>query len=296
MSLRRVGLPDDVRDVISRRLQRLDPSSIEWLRVAAVIGRDFDSELLERVLDFDEERFLAALEDALGAGLVTEHPSETGRYSFSHALIRETLYEGMSAPRRTRVHRRVGVALEADRTHPERQIGALALHFTRAAEPEDAERAIRYAVEAGAQATEMLANEEAAAHYGRALEVLERSDPEALRRRCDLMLELGEARVRSGERPLAWATFREAAALAARAGRQRFTGAGRDRCLAALRAASGCRRRGTDRAAGPGVGDDRGGAHGHPRPAAGTPVRRAVLLRAARRDGCAQRRGDRAGR
>ena len=37
-------------------------------------------------------------------------------------------------------------------------------------------------------------------------------------RRCELLLALGEARVRSGERPLAWAAFREAATLAARLG------------------------------------------------------------------------------
>jgi hypothetical protein len=125
----------------------------------------------------------------------------------------------MSSARRARVHRRVGAALESAPAHPdESQIGALALHFTRAAEPEDAERAIRYGLQAGEQATAMLANEEAAAHYARALEVLDRSDPEALRRRCDLLLELGEAQVRSGERPLAWATFREAATLAAELG------------------------------------------------------------------------------
>jgi DNA-binding SARP family transcriptional activator/tetratricopeptide (TPR) repeat protein len=217
--LERVGLPEDVRDVISRRLDRLDPGSIEWLRVAAVIGRDFDSALLERVLGFDEDRFLAALEDALDAGLVAEAPGEPGRYSFAHALIRETLYEGMSSARRARVHRRVGVALESGPTPPDESlIGALALHFTRAADPEDAERAIRYGLRAGQQATAMLANEEAAAHYARALEVLDRSDSEALRRRCDLLLELGEAQVRSGERPLAWATWREAAALAAELG------------------------------------------------------------------------------
>ncbi|MGZ6313707.1 MAG: ATP-binding protein, partial [Candidatus Limnocylindrales bacterium] len=218
--LERVGLPDDIRDVISRRLERLAPGSIEWLRVAAVIGRDFDAGLLERVLGFDEDRFLAALEDALDAGLVTEAPGDPGRYSFAHALIRETLYEGMSSARRARIHRRIGLALESAATrHPDdSQIGALALHFTRAAEPEDAERAIRYGLQAGEQATAMLANEEAAAHYARALEVLDRSDPEALRRRCDLLLELGEAQVRSGERPLAWATFREAAALAAQLG------------------------------------------------------------------------------
>ena len=217
--LERVGLPDDIRDVIGRRLERLAPGSIEWLRVAAVIGRDFDAGLLERVLGFDEDRFLVALEDALDAGLVAEAPGDPGRYSFAHALIRETLYGGMSSARRARIHRRVGAALESGPAHPdESQIGALALHFTRAAEPEDAERAIHYGLRAGEQATAMLANEEAAAHYARALEVLDRSDPEALRRRCDLLLELGEAQVRSGERPLAWATFREAATLAAQLG------------------------------------------------------------------------------
>jgi DNA-binding SARP family transcriptional activator len=217
--LERVGLPDDVRDVISRRLERLDPATIDWLRAAAVIGRDFEAKLLEDVLDVDEDRFLAALEDASDAGLVTEAPGDPGRYSFSHALIRETLYEGMSSTRRARLHRRVGVALESlDPEHPEAQISALALHFTRAAAGEDAERAIRYALQAGEQATAMLANEEAADHYARALGVLEQYDPEDMTRRCDLLLRLGEARVRSGERPLAWQTFREAAMLAGRLG------------------------------------------------------------------------------
>jgi DNA-binding SARP family transcriptional activator/tetratricopeptide (TPR) repeat protein len=213
--LQRFGLPGGVRGVISRRLERLDEDGLECLKVASVIGRDFDSSLLETVLGFDEERFLRAFEVALDAGLVNESPGEHGRYSFAHALVRETLYASMSSHRRTRVHRRVGIALEQLRDPP---VGALAHHFTRAAEPEDAERAIRYALEAGAQATAMVANEEAAEHYARALEVLERSNPEALERRCELLVELGEARLRSGERPAAWEVFREAAALAGRLG------------------------------------------------------------------------------
>ncbi len=213
--LRRYGLPEGVRGVLSRRLERLDEDGLECLKVAAVIGRDFDSALLETVLGFEEERFLHALEVALAAGLVNESPGEHGRYTFAHALVRETLYAGMSSDRRSRMHRRVGIALEQLRDPP---LAALAHHFTRAAEPEDAERTIRYAVAAGAQATAMLANEEAAEHYARALEVLERTDPGALQRRCALLLELGEARVRSGERPSAWGVFREAASLAARLG------------------------------------------------------------------------------
>jgi DNA-binding SARP family transcriptional activator len=210
--VRRVGLPDDVRELIARRLERVSPDGVEWLRVAAVIGREFETALLERVLGFDEDRFLEVEEEALDAGLITEAPGATGRYAFSHALVRETLYAGMSSARRARVHHRVGLALEA--RGGEDAVGALAHHFTHAVSAEDAEKAITYALAAGAQATEMLANEEAAEHYARALEVLERSAPQARAQRCALLMELGEARVRSGERPAAWPVFREAAAIA----------------------------------------------------------------------------------
>ena len=142
-------------------------------------------------------------------------------------------------------------------------------HFTRAAEPEDAELAIRYALQAGEQATAMLAHEQAADHYARALEVLVQFDPDAASRRCDLLLALGEAQVRSGERPRAWTTFREAATLAAKPRRRRQPGPGGDRRLAPLRAASGGGRRGADRAAGAGAGDDRRRALGDARAAAG---------------------------
>jgi DNA-binding SARP family transcriptional activator len=210
------GLPEGVKDVIARRVERLDKKAMEWLRAAAVIGRDFDAALLEQVVSLDEEEFLSALDEALAADLVVETPAKAGRYSFSHALIRETLYEGMSAPRRARAHRRVGGALEV--TGGERNLTALALHFTRAAAAEDAEKAIGYAARAGEQATAMLAYEEAMDHYARSLEVLERFRPEQEARRCEVLILLGEAQVRGGERLLAWETFREAAALAAKLG------------------------------------------------------------------------------
>jgi DNA-binding SARP family transcriptional activator/tetratricopeptide (TPR) repeat protein len=214
-ALQRFGLPEGVKDVIARRLTRLDSEAMEWLRAAAVIGRDFDSSLVERVVPLDEDTFLDALDDALASGLVVGAPAGSGRYSFSHALIRETLYDGMSAPRRARTHRRVGEALEGD---GDRHLTALALHFTRAAGPEDSEKAIEYATRAGEQATAMLAHEEAVDHYMRALEVLERFNHDGDSRRCELLILLGEAQVRAGERPPAWETFREAAAIASQLG------------------------------------------------------------------------------
>jgi tetratricopeptide (TPR) repeat protein len=201
--------------VIARRLAQLNPRTVEWLRVASVIGRDFDASLLERVVGLSEDEFLDALDEALAAGLVVEASAERRRYSFSHALTRETLYEGMSAARRASTHRRVGEALEKSRRE---SLPSLALHFTRAAGPQDAEKAITYASRAGDQATAMLAHEEAAEHYSRALEVLERFEPDAVERRCDLQLLVGEARVRSGERSLARRALQEAAALAEQLG------------------------------------------------------------------------------
>jgi DNA-binding SARP family transcriptional activator/tetratricopeptide (TPR) repeat protein len=229
--LRRVGLPDDVRALLSRRLARLSPDGLEWLRGAAVIGREFDTSLLEAVIGFDEDRFLEALEEALEASLIVEAPGAHGRYAFSHALVRETLYAGTSSPRRVRMHERVGLALEdraAGRTDAgdgvsaatESEITALAHHFTRAGDARDPERAITYALAAGEQATAMLAHEEAAEHYARALDVLDRtgSSGAVQVRRLTVLLELGEARLRSGDRVEAWPAFREAATLAVELG------------------------------------------------------------------------------
>jgi hypothetical protein len=215
LELQRFGLPEGVKHVIARRLARLEVRTIEWLRTAAVIGRDFQISPVDRVASLDEDESIAALEEALAAGLVLETPGVPGRYSFSHALVRETLYEGMSGPRRARIHRRVGEELESE---GDRHLAELAHHFTRAADPRDAVKAVTYARRAGEQATAMLAHEEAAEHYARAIEVLERFEPEAAEQRTELLLLLGEAHVRVGERMFAWAAFRDAAALAERLG------------------------------------------------------------------------------
>jgi DNA-binding SARP family transcriptional activator/tetratricopeptide (TPR) repeat protein len=214
--LQRFGLPEGVKQVIAWRLGRLEAPAIELLRVAAVIGREVDASLLERVVLLAEDDFLSALDEALAAGLLVESDEQPGSYVFSHALIRETLYEGMSVPRRARIHKRVGEAIEATQGRRQaRYLPELAHHFTRGvADAEDAEEAIAYALRAAEQATTMLAHEEAAEHYARALDVQGRFEPEATRRRLELLLALGEARVRGGERAQASSAFREAAALA----------------------------------------------------------------------------------
>jgi DNA-binding SARP family transcriptional activator/tetratricopeptide (TPR) repeat protein len=213
--LRRFGLPEGVKETIALRLARLEPDTMDWLRVASVIGRDFDAALVEQLIGVEEDRFLASLEEALDAGLLVESSRELGHYSFSHALVRETLYDGMSTQRRARLHGRVAEALEEAAEAP--SLGALAYHFTRAGRRADAEKAIAYATQAAAAASAILAYEDAAQHYSRALELLDRFHPDA-EQRCELLLLLGEAQVRSGEMALAREAFRDAANLAEQLG------------------------------------------------------------------------------
>jgi len=145
-------------------------------------------------------------------------PGEPEHYSFSHALIRTTLYEELSSARRARLHRRVGEALEElTGTTPGARIDELAHHWLAAAQVADAAKAIGYARQAGDRALGGLAYEAAAAHYEQALAVLDPTDRDGELLRCDLLLALGDAQRSAGD-PRFRETMASAAALARRHG------------------------------------------------------------------------------
>jgi tetratricopeptide (TPR) repeat protein len=229
--LRQLGLPEDLKRAITWRLAGLELDSAACLRAAAVIGRDFDAAVVERVIGLSEDQFITALEQALDAAVIVPQSANPGRrattaglgYRFAHPLIREALYEDISVPRRARLHKRVGEALEefdqlrtgAEPDHVTGQrIAMLAQHFAHAAEREDADKAVRYSRQAGDRAIDMLAYEDAAQHYARALELLERFEPDQDRLRLGLLVSLAESHIRAGDRPLANEPLRTAADLA----------------------------------------------------------------------------------
>jgi tetratricopeptide (TPR) repeat protein len=207
-----ISIPQEVRELIVRRLAPLSAYCREVLSIAGVIGRDFDLRVLQAVADADAERLLEALEEAQAARVIA--PSGPGRYRFAHVLISDALIDGLSASRRLRLHRKVGEALE--RAYPgrlEHRLGELAHHFLEAAPTGDPERGVRYAVAAAEHASGRLAYDEAARMYERALGALELIPADSARR-CDLLLALGEAHHRSGVHRRANAAFRQAASLA----------------------------------------------------------------------------------
>jgi tetratricopeptide (TPR) repeat protein len=218
-SLGAAGVPEGVKDIVGRRLAALGENAAHVLAIASVVGRRFGLDVLERLSGLDEEELIGALEDALRADLITDAAGEPGRFSFKHALVRETAYDALSRTRRLRLHRRVGEALEElHRADPAPPLGELAHHFVAAAEPGAAEDAVRYATAAGDHAMGQLAYEAAFGHYAAALGTLALIDGATDDQRCDVLLALGDAEARGGEGENAREHFVEAADLAERLG------------------------------------------------------------------------------
>jgi AAA ATPase domain len=169
-------VPPSVQAAIGRRLERLGGESREAVRLAAVIGLQFDFEVLLAASGVEEERLVEWVEEWLGARLVIEEPflpaTVRERYRFQHALIREVLYGGISRPRQGRLHERVGLALEAA-ARREEPLEELAHHFARARSESAREKGVAYCLRAGGKAHSLSADAEAIPQFRSALRLLD---------------------------------------------------------------------------------------------------------------------------
>jgi tetratricopeptide (TPR) repeat protein len=212
-----VPIPGTIRAVIGRRLAPLSSDAVQVLSAAAVIGREFDLELVGPACELPVERILAALSEAVALG-VAEEPGTVEGYRFSHSLMREVLYERLPIPVRIQLHQRVGEAIErVYGTGAGAHIAELARHFGEVAAAGEAAKALVYARLAGERAMGMYAYEEAAAQYQRALQALRFAGPDEAGR-CELLLRLGAAQARAGDYQQARGSCLQAAEIARRLG------------------------------------------------------------------------------
>ena len=127
-------LPDTVQAVIRARLDGLDRDALEVLRVASVIGREFDHDLLVKVLggQAQPER---AIERLNAVGLIqtweSAPESQSGRcYRFKHVLTQEVTYDSLLGHQRRSLHNLVGRAIEHGPSgRSDEQAALLAHHF-----------------------------------------------------------------------------------------------------------------------------------------------------------------------
>ncbi|HET9288490.1 MAG TPA: BTAD domain-containing putative transcriptional regulator [Gaiella sp.] len=211
----RMGVPRGVREVIGRRLRHVSHECIDVLTFASVLGREFGLDALERLSDRPVAELLDLLDPAVSSRVVTDVPGAPGRLRFAHALIRDTLYDGLTKARRIELHRSAGEALESlYALNQEPHLTELAHHFVLAAPAGDALKAVELARRAGDQASQLLAHEEAARLYELALSALTLDPTADDTLECALHLALGDALSRAGDMAGAKDAFLRAAALA----------------------------------------------------------------------------------
>ena len=189
------GIPEGLRDVIGKRLSRLSDATNQVLGVAAVIGREFRLDVLQRVAGLTDEAMDLALAQAQERAIV-EQRSTMGAlvFRFTHAFFRQTLYEEIFASRRLRLHQQVARALEG--VYGRRvndHASELAEHFAQSTDPADLGKALHYSELAAQRSMQVFAYSEAARQLDQALKVQEVLDPDDAVKRCDLLLALAEA-------------------------------------------------------------------------------------------------------
>jgi DNA-binding SARP family transcriptional activator len=181
-----------VREVLQRRIARLPATAQTILRQASVLGTETNADVLGDVAGVEEPVLLDAIEAGLLTGLVTE--PGPGRIRFAHALVRDTLYHGLSRLRRSRLHARAAEAIER---HGPGEVAALAYHFAEAGtEPI---KAARYCNLAAVQAEQRFAYHEAARLYEQAITCLDQASAAATRDRLELVLGVVRALASTGQ-------------------------------------------------------------------------------------------------
>lgn len=214
------GVPANVTDVVTQRMGALSPAARTVLTVGAALGTEFSLHILQPAANLGVTDVAAALEEATAAHIVHEETAGVGRYRFVHALLRDSLYEALSGRERGALHRRITDAYETSHgAIPEELVAEVAHHsFLALAANGSVERAVTYQVCAAEAAARVLAHDDAASAFTRALEALAMQQPVDEARRCDLLLRLAWAQMAAGRRGDAAITARDALALARRVG------------------------------------------------------------------------------
>lgn len=187
---RGLSLPDRVRQMITDRLERLEPAARQLVAVAAAIGREFDFALLQRASGMGEREAAAAIEELVARRLMQ---AVGERLDVAHERFREVAYGLLLPPRRKLVHRDIAVAIEElFRADPDPPDLALGRHYLAA---ETWEKALDYLWKAGKRAVARSAYREAVACFEQALSALDQlpRTREMLVQAIDLRFELRQS-------------------------------------------------------------------------------------------------------
>src|SRR5262249_42079957 len=168
-------IPDTGRQVIERRLGRLGEAARRLMGAAALVTEAGRFGIAAQVAGLEETAALNVLDQVLAAQLL-KSTVDSHAYEFTHAVVRHTLYGGLNARRRVRLHRQIAAAMEQVYGADERYAGEIARQYYQSAALPGAERGVSYCLAAAGRAERAGALEEVADVLAMALALLPADD------------------------------------------------------------------------------------------------------------------------
>lgn len=99
-----------VQSVLSRRIRQVNSGTREITCLAATIGREFNLEVMRYASQGSDEHLVRAIDELLQRQIIREISPET--YDFTHDLLRQAAFDGMSTAHRRLLHRKIAEAYQ----------------------------------------------------------------------------------------------------------------------------------------------------------------------------------------
>lgn len=187
--------------LVQARYARLPEKTAKLVRSAAAIGHMMPTFLFEEMTGIGED---SSMLSDLSARDFIYKSDVSGVLRFKHGITRDAIYDLIGVDEKKKLHRKIAELLEArvEVDRPNQHLDALAFHHGAAG---DAQKALRYAIQAGDKALDGAALDRAQSHYKSAIEAiisLENADSltdnvrrELIKTECKITKKFGQASV-----------------------------------------------------------------------------------------------------
>jgi serine/threonine protein kinase/tetratricopeptide (TPR) repeat protein len=200
--LEQTSLPDSIEAVLLKNLDRYDQKILDFLNVVSVIGKKFDSQLIEK-LNLFTERDLSKILFILGKDqvFIEKEGPVRGRlyYEFANQSLQSLLYQRFDNEKKIKLHRRIAELLEeSGLDDDEETVFEIGHHYLKSGQ---SEKAYQYSLLSAEKMAQRFANQEVLEYLGVAIETTSkfndkedggRKKLEALMRRADFHKQIGE--------------------------------------------------------------------------------------------------------
>ncbi|MCX8173036.1 MAG: tetratricopeptide repeat protein [Thermoplasmata archaeon] len=186
-------IPQTVKYIITRKMERMSPEKKKILTFASVFGREFYFSVIQKLCEMSEESVLENLEELIDEGVLFEKGYEE-IFCFRHNLMREVIYSSMNTVRRKQIHAKIAAELSANKTM--KNTGEIAKHYYLAGNYREA---FNFAKEAGENFAKLYASEESLFYLDIAMKSLEKLNDGNLNNLLEVLKNATEISFQAGK-------------------------------------------------------------------------------------------------